>query len=84
MKETVIKRLLQENKNLCQKCSDLENKLISTESYLNQLEQYGQRNNTVISGTPHVIKILADADIVIETSNIEACHRFASPIESIK
>ena len=59
---------------------------VSTESYLNQLEQYRRRKNILISGLPGdvtddqlgetVIKILADIYVVIETSNIEAYHRF--------
>ena len=42
MKDTMIKRLLEENKNPFQKCSNIVNTLIRTESSLNQLEQYGQ------------------------------------------
>ena len=50
MKATVSKRLLEKKKNLHQQCSDLEYKLVSTESSLNQLEQYGRQNNIVITG----------------------------------
>ena len=43
MKDIVIKRLLEEIKNLHQRCRNLENKLVSTEYSLNQLEQCGRQ-----------------------------------------
>ena len=62
--------------------------MVSSESFLSQLEQYEQQNNTVICGIPDdatddnleetVIKILADIDIVTEIGDIEACHRFGN------
>ena len=51
LKDVIIKRLQDENELLCAKCK-LENKTVSLESSINQVEQYGRRNNIVISGTP--------------------------------
>ena len=51
LKDVIIKRLQDENELLCAKCK-LENKAVSLESSINQVEQYGRRNNIVISGTP--------------------------------
>ena len=60
--------------------------MVSTESFLSQLEQYEQQNNIVICGIPDdatdnhleetVIKILGDIDVVTEIDDIKACHRF--------
>ena len=51
LKDVIIKRLQDENELLCAKCK-LENKPVSLESSINQVEQYGRRNNIVISGIP--------------------------------
>ena len=51
-KDVVIKRLQEENKKLREKCSKLEYDVISSESSVNALEQYGRRNNIVVSGIP--------------------------------
>ena len=51
-KYIVIKTLLEENKTLRQRCKSFESKPESTESSLNQLEQYGRGNNNAISGIP--------------------------------
>ena len=86
IKDTVINRLLEENEKVRKKCSKLKSRLVTTESFLNQLEKYGRRNNIVISAiTDDVsydqleevfIKILKGVDVNVEASNIEACHRF--------
>ena len=86
-KYIVIKTLLEENKTLRQRCKSFESKPESTESSLNQLEQYGRGNNNAISGIPDnntddkledvVMKILADVDVIVEASDIEARHRFS-------
>ena len=56
-KDVVIKRLQEENKKLREKCSKLEYDVISSESSVNALEQYGRRNNIVVSGIPgHVFE----------------------------
>ena len=51
----------------------------------NNLEQYGRRNNIVISGIPDsvdinhleesVTEILSDIDVKVTSNDIEACHR---------
>ena len=86
MKDTVIKRLLEENEKLRKKRSNVESRLVNIESSLNQLEQYGRRNNIIINDKPDdvsdnqlkevVIKIFADADDNVKVSDFLACHRF--------
>lgn len=80
VKDTVIKRLLQENERLRQIYSSLENKLTSSESSLNQLGQYGRGDNIVISGVldditddqleEAIVKILVDVDDTAEESDM--------------
>ena len=48
MKDVIIKRLQEENELLRSRCSKLENKLVLLEQSVNQVEQYGRRNNIVI------------------------------------
>ena len=48
LKDVIIKRLQDENELLCAKCNKLENKVVSLKSSINQVEQYGRRNNIVI------------------------------------
>ena len=50
MKDVIIKCLQDENTLLRSRCSKLEDKVVSLESSVNQVEQYGRRNNIVISG----------------------------------
>ena len=50
MKDVIIKRLQDENGLLHWRCSTLEDKVVSLESSINQVEQCGRRNNIVISG----------------------------------
>ena len=40
------------SKLLRSRCSKLEDKVVSLESSLDQVEQYGKRNNLVIAGIP--------------------------------
>ena len=47
MKQSGIKRLLEENEKLHKKRSNVESRLVTIESSLNQSEQYG-RSNTAI------------------------------------
>ena len=52
---------------------------------MNQVEQYGRRNNIVISGIPDdvddddlenaVTSIMEDVDVIVQNGDIEACHR---------
>ena len=83
LNEKSIRRLQNENKLHRAKCSKLENKIVSLESSINQVEQYGRRNNIVISGIPDdisdndlestVVDIMKDVDVDINSSDIEAC-----------
>ena len=83
LNEKSIRRLQDENKLHRAKCSKLENKTVSLESSINQVEQYGRRNNIVISGIPDdisdndlestVVDIMKDVDVDINSSDIEAC-----------
>ena len=86
LKDTVIKCLQEENKNLRQKCNKL---IVKLETEQNSLAKYGRRNNIVISGIPHsiddnnlentVISMMSDINLNIEENEIEACHRFGKP-----
>ena len=49
LKNVMIKRLQDENVILRERCSKLEQKLVEFECSTNNLEQYGRRNNIVIS-----------------------------------
>ena len=83
LNEKSIRRLQDENKLHRAKCSKLENKIVSLESSINQVEQYDRRNNIVISGIPDdisdndlestVVDIMKDVDVDINSSDIEAC-----------
>ena len=81
LNEKSIRRLQDENKLHRAKCSKLENKIVSLESSINQVEQYGRRNNIVISGIPDdisdlestVVDIMKDVDVDSNSSDIEAC-----------
>ena len=81
IKDTVIKRLLDDNLRLKNRVKDLE-----TEVYKGQ--QYNRRNNIEINGIPDsitneslenkVIEALAIIDVKVTESDIEACHRLPS------
>ena len=85
LEDVIIKRLQEENDLLRARCSKLESKVINLESSINHIEQYGRRNNIVISGIPDdindnnvestVIKLMKDVDGYIDSGDIEACHR---------
>ena len=85
LKDVIIKRLQDENLILRNRCSNVEQTLIEFETSTNKSEQYGRRNNIIISGIPDsvktedleesVTKVLSDIDIKVTTSDIEACHR---------
>ena len=78
IKETVIKRLAEENARLKQRVNDLE-----VEVYKSQ--QYDRRNNIELNGIPSsvdqmnlestVIKVLESIDVRVNEADIEACHR---------
>ena len=85
LKDVIIKRLQDENEALRNRCCKLEQRIIEFESSTNNLEQYGRRNNIVISGIPDsvdtntledsVTEILSDIGVNVTSSDIEACHR---------
>ena len=56
-KDVIIKRLRDENTILRDRCSKLEQKIVEFEYSTNNLEQYGRRNNMVISGIPDSIDV---------------------------
>ena len=88
MNNVIIKCLQDENALLRSRCSKLEDKVVSLESSVNQVEQYGRRNNIVISGIPDdvadddledaVTSIMEDIDVIVQNGNIEACHRLGN------
>ena len=67
LKDVIIKRLQDENELLRAKCNKLENEVVSLVSSINQVEQYGRRNNIVISGIPDDI---SDNDLESTVSGI--------------
>ena len=77
LKDTVIKRLLEENERLRDKCQQWENRVVLIELSHDALEQYGRRNILVISGIPDsvqdsdlestVTSILSDTDVNVES-----------------
>ena len=56
LKETVIKRLQEENERLSDKCKQLENRVAFIELSHDALEQYDRRNNLAISGIPDSVQ----------------------------
>ena len=89
LKDIIIKRLQEENKKFREKCSKLENGVVSDESSVNALEQYGRRNNIVVSGIPGhvserdleetVISVLSDIEVNVSANDVEAFHRIGKP-----
>ena len=86
LKNIVIKRLQDENTRLQSKCKSLKYKVTRLEDNLNSLDQYGKRNNIVLSGIPEyvadeatVTSILADIDVDVDSNALKACHRFVKP-----
>ena len=92
LKDIVNKKLHEENKKLREKCSKLENDVISNESSVNTLEQYGKRNNIVVSGIPAhvserdleetVISVLSHIEVNVSPNDVEACDRIGKPNSS--
>ena len=88
LKDVIIKRLQDENVILLERCSKLEQKLVESEYSTNNLEEYGRRNNTVISGIPDsvyvnqleesVTEILTDINVNETSNDIQACHRISN------
>ena len=79
MKGVIIKCLQDENALLRSRCSKLEDRVVSLESSVNQVEQYGRRNNIVISGIPDdvadddledaVTSIMEDVDVIVQNGH---------------
>ena len=94
LKDTVIKRLQEENERLRVKCQQLENRVAPIESSHDALEQYGRRNNLVISGIPGsvqdsdlestVTSILSDIDINVESKEVQDCNRIVKSNDGSK
>ena len=80
LKDVIIKRIQDENELFHAKYNKLENKIVSLESSINQVEQYGRRNNIVISNIPNdigdndlqntVVDTMKDVDVGINSSDI--------------
>ena len=61
---------------------------------MNALEQYGRRNNIVVSGIPGhvserdleetVISVLSEIEVNVSINDVEACHRMGNHIERNK
>ena len=89
LNEIVIKNLQDKNEKLRRRCERLKKWCWKCESEYNALAQYGWRNNVILSGTPEsvsedvleksVISVLPDTDVLVESQDIEACHRFGKP-----
>ena len=85
MKDVIIKRLQDENVILRDRCSKLEQRLVEFECSINNLEQYGKRNNVIISGIPDSLnvnqlkesatEILIDINVNVAGNDVESCHR---------
>ena len=85
LKDVIIKRLLNENVILRGRCSKFEQKLVEFKYSTSNLEQYGRRNNIIISGISDsvdvnqleesVTEILTDINVNVASNDIEACHR---------
>ena len=89
LKEIVIRNLQDENEKLRHRCELLEKRCSKHESDHNALAQFSWQNNVILSGIPEsvsedvleesVISVLSDIDVLVESQNIEACHRFGKP-----
>ena len=85
LKDVIIKQLQDEHVILRDRCHKLEQKLVEFECSTNNLEQYGSRNNIIISGIPDSIDnnqleesvtgVLTDININVASNYIDACHR---------
>ena len=90
LKDIAIKRLQKESK-LREKCSKLENDIVSNEPLVNAwaVWQDGRRNNDVVSGIlghvserdleETVISVLSDIEVNVSGNDVEACPRIGKP-----
>ena len=84
LQDIVIKNLQEDNAKLHAKCNYLE-KVVSLEAKLNHLDQYGRRNNLVLSGIPDTVEdkdlestkpsIHSDIDVTIGPHDDGVCHK---------
>lgn len=91
IRESIINTLVEENKNLKQRLSNLETRIITMESENHALQQYGRQNNIELNGIPYsvadsdiekeVIDIFKSMDIHVLPNDIEAAHRLPSKTE---
>ena len=85
LKGDIIKRLQEDNARLQAKCDCLEKRVDVLLSSIADLEQYGQRNNLILSGIPDsvsnddleetVTAILSDVYVQVTANDVKACHR---------
>ena len=85
LKDVIIKDLIEENKKLRESNNKLKDKMMELESEINEINQYGRRNNLEISGIPEdirmdkleekAIEILGKVNVKVESRDIEGCHR---------
>ena len=67
LKDAVIKRLQEEIVRLCDKCQQLENRVVLVKLPHDALEQYGRRNNLVVFGIPDSVQ---DSDLESTVTSI--------------
>ena len=94
LKDIVLKRLQDEITCLQSICKSLEDKVTHLEENLNGLNQYGRRNNTVLSGilecvadnvlVATAISILADTDVDVDCNALEVCQSSGKPERTTK
>ena len=88
IKNTVLNRFLEENKNLKQQVELLSKRTILLESEHWRLNQYTRRNNIEISGIPDniesekledtIIKVIERIGVKCDQTDREACHHLPS------
>ena len=94
LEDIVIKRLQDENTYLQSKCKSLEGKVTHLEENLNWLDQYGSKNNILLSAMTEcvadnvleatVTPVLADIDVDVDSNALKGCHRFGKPERTTK
>ena len=92
LKDIIIKKLQGDNERLHLKVKYLEVRMVDLETSQNHLDQYGRRNNIVLSGIPNgvadkqlhstMILTLFDIEVTVEPRDGEDCNRVGNPDES--
>ena len=62
-----MQSLKEENERLCDKCQQLENRVVLVKLSHDALEQYGRRNNLVVFGIPDSVQ---DSDLESTVTSI--------------